>query len=98
MKLGFGLSFATVIIFVVGLLIGGVGFGSFVQHTSTVDFCTSCHEMRNTVYEEYKKIFLTTIEREVVFILIMPTVCARHVLTATYRMIGAKHLLARSWR
>lgn len=55
MKLGFGLSFATVIIFVVGLLIGGVGFGSFVQHTSTVDFCTSCHEMRNTVYEEYKK-------------------------------------------
>jgi nitrate/TMAO reductase-like tetraheme cytochrome c subunit len=35
-------------------LFGGIGSAAFVQHTSTVDFCISCHEMRDTVYEEYK--------------------------------------------
>ena len=38
-----------------GLLIGSTGFASFVQHTSSLDFCTSCHEMNDSVYEEYKK-------------------------------------------
>lgn len=39
----------------VGLLVGSTGFASFVQHTSSNDFCTSCHEMKSTVYEEYKQ-------------------------------------------
>jgi len=33
---------------------GGLATGTFVQHTSTTEFCTSCHEM-TIVYEEYKK-------------------------------------------
>ena len=40
---------------VAGLFIGSTGFASFVQHTSSLDFCTSCHEMKDSVYEEYKK-------------------------------------------
>lgn len=31
------------------------GFTSYVQHTNTVEFCISCHEMESTVYEEYKQ-------------------------------------------
>lgn len=45
-------------VFVVGG-IGGVifwgGFNTFMEYTNTLDFCVSCHEMRTTVYEEYKK-------------------------------------------
>jgi len=37
------------------MLAGSAASVAFVQHTSSVDFCTSCHEMRETVYEEYKK-------------------------------------------
>ena len=37
---------------------GGVvawgGFNTFMEHTNTLEFCISCHEMKSTVYEEYK--------------------------------------------
>lgn len=39
--------------------IGGViawgGFNTFMEHTNTMEFCISCHEMRSTVYVEYQK-------------------------------------------
>ena len=44
------------------LLVGGVagvifwgGFNTFMEHTNTMEFCISCHEMKSTVYEEYRK-------------------------------------------
>jgi len=49
--------FAIGIIFIVGG-VGGVifwgGFNTFMEYTNTLEFCISCHEMRDTVYEEYK--------------------------------------------
>lgn len=42
------------IIFGAGVIFSGA-FASFVQYTNTMDFCISCHEMRDTVYQEYKK-------------------------------------------
>lgn len=43
------------------LLIGGIGgiifwggFNTAMEATNTMEFCISCHEMRDTVYEEYK--------------------------------------------
>jgi nitrate/TMAO reductase-like tetraheme cytochrome c subunit len=39
--------------------VGGVifwgGFNTFMEQTNTLSFCISCHEMRSTVYEEYKQ-------------------------------------------
>ena len=43
---------------VLGLVAGAIGWGGFeayVASTSTLPFCTSCHEMQAFVYEEYKK-------------------------------------------
>ena len=44
------------------LVVGGLGgiifwggFNTAMEATNTMEFCISCHEMRNTVYEEYKK-------------------------------------------
>jgi cytochrome c-type protein NapC len=44
------------------LLAGGIGgivfwggFNTGMEATNTLDFCISCHEMKNTVYQEYKK-------------------------------------------
>ena len=44
------------------LVVGGLGgiifwggFNTAMEATSTMGFCISCHEMRNSVYEEYKK-------------------------------------------
>lgn len=37
-----------------GLVFAG-GFASFVQYTNTIEFCTSCHEMESTVYQEFLK-------------------------------------------
>ena len=38
---------------------GGVvfwgGFNTAMEATNTLEFCISCHEMRDTVYEEYKQ-------------------------------------------
>jgi nitrate/TMAO reductase-like tetraheme cytochrome c subunit len=45
------------VIFVVGGLAGVIfwgGFNTFMEYTNTLGFCISCHEMRDTVYEEYK--------------------------------------------
>ena len=43
------------------LFIGGIGgvlfwgaFNTGMEATNTLAFCTSCHEMRDTVYQEYK--------------------------------------------
>lgn len=49
--------FAWGLIFILGGL-GGVifwgGFNTFMEYTNTMEFCVSCHEMRDTVYVEYK--------------------------------------------
>lgn len=44
------------------LIVGGIGgvifwggFNTFMEYTNTEAFCISCHEMRSTVYEEYKQ-------------------------------------------
>ncbi len=44
------------------LIIGGIGgiifwggFNTFMEYTNTLEFCISCHEMRDNVYQEYKK-------------------------------------------
>lgn len=38
--------------------VGGIvfwgGFNTAMEATNTMEFCISCHEMRDTVYEEYK--------------------------------------------
>ncbi len=39
---------------VAGVIFWG-GFNTFMEHTNTLEFCVSCHEMRQGVYEEYKK-------------------------------------------
>ena len=31
------------------------GFNTYMEYTNTEEFCISCHEMENTVYQEYKK-------------------------------------------
>jgi len=40
--------------FVSGILFWG-GFHTAMDATNTLEFCTGCHEMRDTVYEEYKE-------------------------------------------
>ena len=45
-------------IFIIGGIAGIIFLGSFnsyVEYTNSEEFCISCHEMRDTVYEEYKK-------------------------------------------
>jgi cytochrome c-type protein NapC len=44
------------------LIVGGIGgvifwggFNTFMEYSNTLDFCISCHEMKNTVYQEYTK-------------------------------------------
>jgi trimethylamine-N-oxide reductase cytochrome c-type subunit TorC len=42
----------------VGIAVGVIGWGGFntvMEATNSLEFCTSCHEMRTTVFEEYKK-------------------------------------------
>lgn len=36
-----------------GIILWG-GFHTAMEATNTLEFCVSCHEMRDTVYEEYK--------------------------------------------
>lgn len=31
------------------------GFNTYMEYTNTMEFCVSCHEMRDTPYVEYKK-------------------------------------------
>ena len=40
--------------FVGGIVFWG-GFNTAIEATNTLEFCISCHEMRDTVYEEYKQ-------------------------------------------
>ncbi len=44
----------TSISFVVGILFWG-GFHTGLEMTNTLEFCTTCHEMRDNVYQEYKE-------------------------------------------
>ncbi|SPE30345.1 nitrate reductase, cytochrome c-type,periplasmic [Burkholderiales bacterium] len=40
--------------FVGGIIFWG-GFNTALEATNTLDFCISCHEMRDTVYQEYQQ-------------------------------------------
>lgn len=40
--------------FIAGVLFWG-GFNTAMEATNTLEFCISCHEMRDNVYQEYKK-------------------------------------------
>lgn len=40
--------------FVSGIVFWG-GFNTALEATNSLEFCTSCHEMRDTVYQEYKQ-------------------------------------------
>lgn len=40
--------------FITGILFWG-GFNTGMEATNTLDFCISCHEMRDNVYQEYKQ-------------------------------------------
>ena len=40
--------------FVVGILCWG-GFNTGMEMTNTLEFCTTCHEIRDNVYQEYKE-------------------------------------------
>ncbi len=52
MRFGWGAIFA--VGGVAGIIFWG-GFNTFMEHTNTLGFCISCHEMRDTVYQEYKQ-------------------------------------------
>ena len=46
------------VFFLLGILAGVSfwgGFNTFMEYTNTMEFCISCHEMRDTVYAEYTK-------------------------------------------
>lgn len=43
-----------VLMFVFGIVAWG-GFNTVLEATNTEEFCISCHEMRDNVYDEYKK-------------------------------------------
>ena len=45
---------AVLVIGVVAGIIFWGGFNTGMEATNTLQFCTTCHEMRDTVYEEYK--------------------------------------------
>jgi cytochrome c-type protein NapC len=41
-------------VFFVGGIVFWGGFHTGIHMTNTLEFCTTCHEMRDTVYQEYK--------------------------------------------
>jgi nitrate/TMAO reductase-like tetraheme cytochrome c subunit len=46
------------VLLVIGIVAGIIfwgGFNTAMEATNTMGFCISCHEMRDNVYEEYKK-------------------------------------------
>lgn len=49
----FGIPAGGFLAFIVGILFWG-GFNTAIESTNTLTFCTSCHEMRDNVYQEYK--------------------------------------------
>ena len=44
----------SVLSFIVGILFWG-GFHTGLEMTNSLEFCTTCHEMRDNVYQEYKQ-------------------------------------------
>jgi cytochrome c-type protein NapC len=40
--------------FIAGIIFWG-GFNTAMEATNTLEFCTTCHEMRDNVYQEYKE-------------------------------------------
>lgn len=50
----FGLPVGAILAAIVGLLFWG-GFNWTLEMTNTEEFCISCHEMEQTVYQEYKE-------------------------------------------
>jgi len=42
-------------VFFIGGIVFWGGFHTAVDMTNTLEFCTTCHEMRDTVYQEYKE-------------------------------------------
>jgi cytochrome c-type protein NapC len=51
-RIRLGLGVAVVALFAAGILMAGGAAG--LAWTNTEDFCTSCHEMRDNVYKEFK--------------------------------------------
>ena len=50
--------FSLVAVVAVGMLSGLIFWGGFntgMETTNSLEFCTSCHEMRDTVFQEYKE-------------------------------------------
>jgi len=46
----------TLAVFIIGAVAGVLfwgGFNTFMEYTNTMEFCISCHEMRDNVYAEY---------------------------------------------
>jgi nitrate/TMAO reductase-like tetraheme cytochrome c subunit len=50
----FGLASVVAVGMIAGLVFWG-GFNTGMDATNALGFCTSCHEMRDTVFEEYKQ-------------------------------------------
>jgi nitrate/TMAO reductase-like tetraheme cytochrome c subunit len=50
----FSLTAVVAIGMVLGLVFWG-GFNTGMEATNSLEFCTSCHEMRDTVFQEYKE-------------------------------------------
>jgi len=50
----FGIPVGALLCFVLGIIFWG-GFNTALELTNTEQFCISCHEMREFVYEEYKE-------------------------------------------
>lgn len=48
------LTIGAVSVLVVGIIVLG-GFNSALEATNKLEFCIGCHEMRDTVFQEYKK-------------------------------------------
>jgi len=51
-------SFPLVVVVAIGMISGLVFWGGFntgMEATNRLEFCTSCHEMRDTVFQEYKE-------------------------------------------
>ncbi|MFO1061567.1 MAG: NapC/NirT family cytochrome c [Dongiaceae bacterium] len=51
-----GKFWGTALVLAIGAMVGVIGWGGFnwaMESTNSVSFCTSCHEMRDTVYPEY---------------------------------------------
>lgn len=50
--------YSTLSLLLVGFFAGIIFWGGFhtgLEATNTMEFCTGCHEMRDTVYQEYKE-------------------------------------------